>query len=115
MRNVMNNVMRSYTNKALVTAACLLGSVSLYSAAALSPGYQSIAELNALVNLDAFGHLIDNSNGPITRIERVGEDYYRIKTPNCSAIIPIVYIPMSRPGPQAFTFEIPDQMECNYR
>lgn len=88
----------------LALAACGLASLSTAPAeAALAPNYQRLAELRAILDLPAVATAFGIE--PISRIENVATDRYRLSAGRCTLDVRIVGLPMPRGMVGARRFE----------
>ena len=89
-------------------AALLLFGIAAEAQAALPPYWQRLREIQAIVDSNDLAQKLHDT--PIDRIERAGEDLYRIHAGPCTLDIRIVDDPASStkpamPGPRSFHIE----------
>ncbi|MGO4727524.1 MULTISPECIES: hypothetical protein [unclassified Inquilinus] len=87
-------------------AAILLVAAMAGAQAALPPYWQRAAEIQAILDNGDVARKLDEA--PIDRIERVGDDLYRIQAGTCALDIRVVGESRSDPGPRKFRLEIGD-------
>ncbi|HMG49385.1 MAG TPA: hypothetical protein VK597_02250 [Inquilinus sp.] len=87
-------------------AAILLVAPTAGARAALPPYWQRAAEIQAILDNGDVARKLDEA--PIDRIERVGNDLYRIQAESCALDIRIVGESRSDPGPRKFRLEVGD-------
>jgi hypothetical protein len=90
------------------TAALLLLGVAAEARAALPPYWQRLREIQAILDSNDLAQKLRDA--PIDRIERPGEDLYRIQAGRCTLDIRIVDDPAgstqpAMPGPRRFHIE----------
>jgi hypothetical protein len=74
--------------------------------AALPPYWQRVVEIQAILDEGDVARKLDHA--PIDRIERVGEDLYRVQAGTCTLDIRVVGESRSDPGPRKFHLELGD-------
>jgi len=87
-----------------LTALCAAAIAAMPAAAALPPQYQRIAELRAVLDSPAVAGVFGDMP-PISRIDYVGPDLYRVTAGRCRVDVRIVGLPMPRGMVGARRFE----------
>ncbi len=89
-----------------IVASLGLGLAATAAQAALPPYWQSVKEIEAIVNDPAVAHALEPNM--IDRIETLSPDHFRVGAGRCHADVRIDTIPRGNPGPRQFRVILTD-------
>ena len=100
------------TGRSAVVGAALLLAGTTAASAALSPFYQSIREIEAILDDQRVSEALDQGDA-ILSIATTGDDVYEVRTSRCTLTITIVDVPSDPElmGPRQFDLRI-GQAQC---